>query len=195
MPYSLNVFTFLLLYDRILSGRREVKNTVKYEIKYSARKTLSICVKNSSVIVRAPFGTSNDIIEKALIANSAWIKKQIKKQMERKDRIPELTEAEILSLKKQAKSILKAKTEYFAKIMNLKYGRITITSAKIRFGSCSSQKNICYSYRLMLYPEKAIDYVVVHELAHTKEMNHSKAFYDIVASVLPDYKDRRKLLK
>ena len=79
--------------------------------------------------------------------------------------------------------------------MGVKYGRITITSAKKRFGSCSSQGNISFSYRLMLYPEAAREYVVVHELAHLKVMNHSKDFYDVVASVLPDYKNRRRLLK
>ena len=79
--------------------------------------------------------------------------------------------------------------------MGLKYGRITITSAQKRFGSCNSNGNICFSYRLMLYPESAREYVIVHELAHLKEMNHSKAFYAIIASVLPDYKHRRKLLK
>jgi len=79
--------------------------------------------------------------------------------------------------------------------MNLKYGRITITSAKTRFGSCSSKGNISYSYKLMLYPEAAREYVVVHELAHLVEMNHSKRFYSLVERYLPDYKERRKLLK
>ena len=79
--------------------------------------------------------------------------------------------------------------------MNLQYGRITITSAKTRFGSCSSKGNISYSYRLMLYPEEAREYVVVHELAHLLEMNHSKRFYAVVEKYLPDYKLRRRLLK
>ena len=79
--------------------------------------------------------------------------------------------------------------------MGIKYGRITIASAKTRFGSCSSKGNISYSYRLMMYPEEAIDYVVVHELAHRIEMNHSPRFYAIVERILPDYKKRRKLLK
>ena len=79
--------------------------------------------------------------------------------------------------------------------MGLKYGRIAITSAKTRFGSCSSKGNLSFSYLLMLYPDSAIDYVVVHELAHLKEMNHSPRFYKIIEEVLPDYKERKKLLK
>ena len=79
--------------------------------------------------------------------------------------------------------------------MNLKYGRITITSAKTRFGSCSSKGNISFSYRLMLYPRELVDYVIVHELAHLSEMNHSDRFYKIIESVLPDYRERVKRLK
>ena len=106
-----------------------------------------------------------------------------------------LTEDDIKDLKKKAKVYLKEKTDYYAEIMGLKYGRITITSAQKRFGSCSSDGNISYSYRLMLYPEAAREYVVVHELAHLKEMNHSSKFYAIIARVLPDYKIRKRLLK
>ena len=79
--------------------------------------------------------------------------------------------------------------------MGLKYGRVKITSAQKRYGSCNSEGNICYSYRLMMYPPEVRDYGVVHELAHLKEMNHSKRFYDVVASVMPDYKRRRRYLK
>ena len=96
---------------------------------------------------------------------------------------------------RDAKKYLTNKTEYFANIMGIKCGRITITSAKTRFGSCSSKGNISYSYRLMLYPEAAREYVVVHELSHVCEMNHSKRFYAIIERYLPDYKERKKLLK
>ena len=79
--------------------------------------------------------------------------------------------------------------------MGLKYNSVRINGAKTRFGSCSAKKNISYSYRLMAYPEEAIDYVVVHELAHLVEMNHSPRFYNVIARVLPDYKARKRLLK
>ena len=106
-----------------------------------------------------------------------------------------MTDDDVKRLKKNAKVYFNDKTEYYSKLMGLKYGRITITSAQKRFGSCSSEGNICFSYRLMLYPEEAREYVIVHELAHLKEMNHSARFYKIVESVLPDYKLRRKMLK
>ncbi len=166
-----------------------------YEIKYSKRRTLAISVKDGKVIVRSPIGLSKDRIEKAVASHLSWIEKKQKEQIEKAEKVPVLSDEEIKALRKKARQVLNSKTEYYSKIMNLKYGRITITGAKTRFGSCSSKGNISYSYRLMLYPEEAIDYVVVHELAHLKEMNHSARFYSVIEGVLPDYKKRKKLLK
>ncbi len=166
-----------------------------YEIKRSNRRTVSLSVKGGKLIVRAPYGTSADRLSAIVSEHIGWIEKQIAKQSVPRLKDRELTDEQIKLLKKQARAILNARTEHYSKIMSIKYGRISITSARTRFGSCNSKGNISYSYLLMLYPDEAIDYVVVHELSHIKEMNHSRAFYSIVESVLPDYKERRKLLK
>ena len=168
---------------------------MEYEIIYSKRKTLAVSIINGRVTVRSPFGLSSVRITEFLEKHKKWIEKHLEKSREIKDPIEEMSKSEIDLLREKARNILANKTEKFSKIMGLKYGRITITGAKTRFGSCSSRGNISYSYKLMLYPERAIDYVVVHELAHLKEMNHSKRFYALVESVLPDYKERIKLLK
>lgn len=168
---------------------------MEYRIAYSDRRTISICVKDSSVTIRAPQGTSEMKIQKVVNEHIQWIEKQLERQKMKRLKDVALTDLQIAELKKNAKLVLKQKTEYYSKIMGIKYGRITITSAKTRFGSCSSKGNISYSWRLMLYPEAAVDYVVVHELAHIRQMNHSAAFYKIVESVFPDYKARRQLLK
>jgi predicted metal-dependent hydrolase len=168
---------------------------MEYKVIYSDRKTISITVKDEKVIVKSPFGATKSQIDDIVTSHIGWIEKHIKIQSERKNQQGELTEEKIKILRKRAKEILPIKTEYYSNIMGLKYGRITITGAKTRFGSCSSRGNISFSYLLMQYPDEAIDYVVVHELAHLKEMNHSQNFYKIVESVLPDYKERRKLLK
>lgn len=165
------------------------------EIIYSNRKTISITVKEGRVIVRAPRGISQARIDSFINKNLAWIEKRIEITKNHHDPIASMTDAQIKRLRELARTYLTAKTEEYSKIMGLKFGRITITGAKTRFGSCSSKGNISYSYRLMLYPEAAIDYVVVHELAHLVEMNHSRRFYAIVEKVLPDYKERVKLLK
>ena len=166
-----------------------------YKIIYSNRKTISLCVKNGELVVRAPYGVLKSDIDKIVDSHIDWVEKHVKKQEETEDRFNSLTDENIKYLRKKAKKMLPEKVAYYANIMGLKYGRITITGAKTRFGSCSSKGNISFSYLLMQYPEEAIDYVVVHELAHILEMNHSARFYKIVESVLPDYKERRKLLK
>ena len=168
---------------------------MEYKVVYSQRKTMSISVADGEVTVKAPLKTDIETIHKAIEKHSRWINKNIELQKKKMSMFDNLTPTDIRDIKRQAKVYLTEKAEHFAKIMNLKYGRITITSAQKRFGSCSAKGNLSFSYRLMLYPEPAREYVVVHELAHLVQMNHSPEFYRIVASVLPDYKYRRRLLR
>ena len=98
-------------------------------------------------------------------------------------------------LKARAAEELIPLTERYAAQMGLSPRRVRITSAKSRFGSCGRDGNICYSWRLMLYPAAAREYVVVHELCHMRHFDHSRAFYALLGSVLPDYRARRALLK
>ncbi len=168
---------------------------MKYNIVYSDRKSVSISVKGSAITVRAPRHISKARIDALVLEHKSWIEKQLYKQSIPRIKDKPLSEEEVKKLRRLARQVLSAKAEHFAEIMDLKYSRIAITGAKTRFGSCSSKGNICFSYLLMLYPEQAIDYVVVHELAHLRELNHSAAFYRIVSAVLPDYKSRAALLK
>ncbi len=94
-----------------------------------------------------------------------------------------------------AKRELNKKVIQFSKQLNLLPSTVKINSSRTRWGSCSSKGSINFSWRLMLADDALIDYVVVHELAHLKELNHSKKFWAIVESVLPDYKERKKGLK
>ena len=168
---------------------------MEYEVVYSGRRTISLCIKEGRLVVRAPYRTIRERIESVIASHEKWINKHIERQVERNKKYEDLTDEKIALLRKEAKRVLPLKVAYYANIMGLKYGRITITGAKTRFGSCSSKGNISFSYRLMLYPDAAVDYVVVHELAHLIEMNHSPRFYKIIENLLPDYKERKKLLK
>ena len=168
---------------------------MEYEIIRSERKTVAISIKNGKVILRAPKRLKDKDAEKIIKEHESWINKKLLEHQKREEKKVQLSESEIACLKREARAYFQAKTDMYSKIMNLKYGRITITSAKTRFGSCSSKGNISFSYRLMLYPEAAREYVVVHELAHLVQMNHSKKFYAIVERYMPDYKDRKKQLK
>lgn len=106
--------------------------------------------------------------------------------------LPEKDRARYIAV---ARDIFTKKAAYYARIMNVAYGRISIREQKTRWGSCSSKGNLNFNWRLIFAPEEVLDYVVVHELAHRREMNHSKAFYAIVESVLPDYRSPRRWLR
>ncbi len=168
---------------------------MNYEIIRTDRKTVAISIKNGRVILRAPKRLKDNDAEKIIKEHEKWINKKLLEHQKREAEKVELSEAEISEIKCEARKYFFEKTELFAKIMNLKYGRISITNARTRFGSCSSKGNISFSYRLMRYPQEAREYVIVHELAHLLEMNHSKRFYSIVERFMPDYKERRKKLK
>lgn len=169
---------------------------MNYEIIRSKRETTAIEVtRDGRVIVRAPMWAKRDEIERFVQSNAAWIEKAAAKQEARRANHPEPTEEEREALIARAREVLPRRTAYYAKVMGLVPTGITITGAKTRFGSCSSKNRISYSWRLMQYPAAAIDYVVVHELAHIVHKNHSKDFYKLVEHYLPDYKERIKLLK
>lgn len=167
-----------------------------YTVIYSKRKTLSLSIKlDLTVLVKAPHTLTDAEIEKFVQSHALWIENARKRQASRNEREASLTEKRIHELRALAEADLPRRVEYFAAKMGVQPTSMKITSAKTRFGSCSGTNSICFSWRLMQYPAEAIDYVVVHELAHIKVKNHSPAFYAVVASVLPDYKQREKLLK
>lgn len=168
---------------------------MKYEVIYSQRRSVSIKIKDGQVIVRAPIGLKDDALRSIIDKHKDWIDKTLAKEIVAQKKEEALSDEDINKLKKEARIYFCEKARLYANVMGVNYNRITITSAKTRFGSCSSAKNISFSYRLMLYPESAREYVIVHELAHLKEMNHSKRFYAIVEKYMPDYRERRKILK
>ena len=168
---------------------------MEFKLIRSKRKTIELSIdKDFSPLVKVPLKMSIADIEKIVAKHEKWIEKQITKKREHAEKFC-LSENEISVLKEKALPYLTERTEYFANIMGVKPTGIKITSAKKRFGSCSGKNSICYSWRLMQYPPEAIDYVVVHELAHIVHKNHGKEFYSLIEKILPDYKKREKILK
>lgn len=169
---------------------------LEYTVIYSIRRTISLSFdKNGTLTVRAPKGTKKKRIEQILEEHQGWIEKHRDRARKKAESEASLTNERIRELKDAAKKYLIPMTDYYARLLGVSYGRVTITSARTRFGSCSSEGNISYSYRLMRFPPAAQEYVVVHELCHRIHMNHSAAFYKKIESVLPDYKKRKSLLK
>lgn len=166
----------------------------EYKIIRSARRTVSIQVDTDcNITVRVPYSISENEIERFVFDKKEWLEKAVIKQMERNKSKKEYTDEDLKLLRKKAKEVLPEKVKYYSKIMGVSPKSIKINSAKKRYGSCSGENNINFSLYLMDKDERFIDYVVVHELAHIRHHNHSKAFYSFIESVLPDYKERKKL--
>ena len=163
----------------------------------SDRRSLSLEItRDLEVLVRVPRQTSKARIEAFVEKNRAWLETHMAEARERAERRPpEPTEAEREALVKKALELLPRRVAHYSRVMGLTPTGITVTGAEKRFGSCSGKNRLCFSWRLMLYPPEAIDYVVVHELAHIRHKDHSKAFYALVASVLPDYRHRENILQ
>ena len=167
----------------------------------SNRKTIAIQINpDATVTVRAPRYASMKDIEKILQDKESWIVKHQKQMQEQKalfeaEDISYLTKEEIEELADKALKYIPSRVAYFAKLMGVNYGRITIRNQITRWGSCSSKGNLNFNCLLLLMPEEVIDYVVVHELCHRKEMNHSKGFWYEVEKVIPDYKKSVQWLK
>lgn len=167
-----------------------------YTVVRSGRKTLGLQVcRDGKVIVRAPLTAGDDYIIKAVEKHREWIVRNIAKQKKSAAAHPEPDEQEILRLRQAAKEILPQRVRYFSQLTGLYPTSVKITAAKSRFGSCSVKNGICFSLYLMQYPPEAIDYVVLHELAHIKHHNHSAAFYLLIEKYMPDYKRRRAMLR
>lgn len=111
------------------------------------------------------------------------------------DPISKLTKDDAAFLRDTAKRVLSKKVEYYSRLMGLYPERMRISSARKRFGSCSSKGTVSFSLYLMLYPESAVDLVVIHELCHLKYMDHSKDFYALLGKYAPDHKEKKKLLR
>ena len=169
---------------------------IAYELIRSNRRTISVEVDSSgSVLVRAPRLMPKWRIEAFVRERQDWIERAKNRQAKRQEKLPGIREEDKPLYVKQAKAILPAKIDYYAKRMGVRPTGLTVTSARTRFGSCSGKDRLSFAWRLMAYPEAAIDYVVVHELAHIRYKDHSRAFYAFVEGVLPDYRDRIRLLK
>ena len=159
------------------------------------RKTVGIRVTDEGeIIVRAPWHTPMAEIRRILEEKRDWIAKTLEKVRAR-EQTPKLSEAEIKALAKQAKKVIPPRVKTWAEQVGVSYGRIAIRCQKTLWGSCSSRGNLNFNCLLMLCPEDVLDYVIVHELCHRKELNHSPRFWAEVARLIPDYKTPLKWLK
>ncbi|MCD8109934.1 MAG: M48 family metallopeptidase [Clostridiales bacterium] len=163
---------------------------MNYRVMKSNRKTMAIQVRDDGVIVRAPYYVPDTEINRFIREHETWIRKKLAELEEDKKQIQKtepLSMDEIRALADQALKVIPERVRYYAPLIGVTYGRITIRNQRTRWGSCSAKGNLNFNCLLMLAPPEVVDSVVVHELCHRKEMNHSKAFYEEVLRVFPDY--------
>ena len=169
----------------------------KYELIRSNRKTIALQIKGDGrIIVRAPLRMAAKDIQRFVDSKATWIEKHLAIIKQRQQPVASaFTLEQQHQLADAAKQDIPQRVVRFAALVGVTYGRIAIRAQKSRWGSCSGKGNINFNCLLMLCPEDVRDYVVVHELCHLTHMNHSKAFWSMVESILPEYRTYRQWLK
>lgn len=173
---------------------RDLEYTLRVSNKAKrARITIN---RNGEVILTKPKRVSLELALRFLISKSDWVFKSLERFKNLPSRLDtKNTKKEYLENKNKALALAKSRIEYFNNIYNFKWSKITIKNQKTRWGSCSRRGNLNFNYKIALLPSHICDYIIVHELCHLKEFNHSQRFWDLVAIAIPDYLKIRKELK
>ena len=165
---------------------------ISYKLIRSDRRSIGIQITAEGVVVRAPKRMSDAEIDRFVQSKRDWIETHLAKVPPVQ---PKFSGEEIHRLADEALKRIPERVRHFAPLVGVTYGGITIRNQHTRWGSCSSKGNLNFNCLLMLTPDHVIDYVVVHELCHRLEMNHSARFWSQVERVLPDYRESLQWLK
>ena len=174
---------------------------IPYSVRVSGRaRRMRIAVYcDSTVVVTLPLGLNFSLVEKFIAAKLPWIAKSLEYFSARggfKNRaIVKSGRRDYAQHRQQALELAKAKVEEWNKIYGFDYSRINIKNQKTRWGSCGKKGNLNFNYKIVHLPEKLVDYLIVHELCHLKEFNHSKNFWNLVTQTMPEYKKLRTELR
>lgn len=178
----------------ILSNKK-----VSYTLRRNRRaKSVRLSVgAGGALTVTIPYGIALWRAEKFLQEKADWVMRSIEAMEKRRaDSIfSHRSKREYYKLKERARALAKNKVEYFSSLYGIRPGAIAIRNQKTRWGSCSKRGNLNFNYKIALLPGHLADYIVVHELCHIVEFNHSKRFWQLVAKAIPDYKARRREIK
>ena len=167
----------------------------EYRIIRSKRKTISIQISaDGNVLVRCPARMSVQAVDAFVQEKAHWIRRHLEKKAAQPKAEP-FTDAQLQALAAQTKAQLQDRLPCLVRSIGVTYGRVTVRAQRTRWGSCSSKGNLNFNCLLALVPTEVFDYVMVHELCHLKEMNHSAKFWAEVEKQLPNYKTCRKWLK
>lgn len=175
-----------------------MEKKILYKLKRSKRaKRMRLAVYcDGSIVITSPFGIQQSLIEKFLTEKKQWIidKLKIFKTNQNKS-IPVFSQKNYLENKDKALVLIKEKLEKFNAVYGFTFNKIFIKNQKTKWGSCSSRKNLNFNYKILFLSQEQQDYIIVHELCHLKEMNHSKKFWALVEKAIPEYTKIKKSLR
>ena len=169
------------------------------EVRRSKRKSAAIKITaDMQIVVFVPLYVSDNEIERMVISKSKWIDEhmlKVQSTIDERSKLEKITFEKIKELADQAVEYIPKRVKYYAEKENFVYNKITIKNLVSRWGSCSTKGNLNFNCLLMLTPDYVIDYIVVHELCHLREMNHSEKFWAEVEKIMPDYQRAELWLK
>ena len=174
---------------------------IPYRIIRSGRRTLCLEVTaEGAVLVRVPYRATNAEIQRFVTSRQDWIlrsRERIRERRQAEDAfaVPPIPPADVRALAARALREIPPRTARYAELLHVTYSRITIRNQTSLWGSCNARGSLSFNCLLMLMDQRIIDYVIVHELCHRLEMNHSARFWAEVERILPDYRERRRWLK
>jgi predicted metal-dependent hydrolase len=174
------------------------KRKVSYTLKVSQRaKRLRLSVYcDGAFVVTAPQNVTSGLIEQFIIRKSQWVLDKLDYfKSFSKTFFVKNTKADYIKYKIQAKQLAEQKVTQFNKIYRFDFNTINIKNQKTRWGSCSRKGNLNFNYKIAFLPEKLADYIIVHEICHLGQFNHSQKFWNLVAKTIPDYREIRNELR
>lgn len=175
-----------------------MEKKISYKLKRSKRaKRMRLAVYcDGSVVITSPFGIQQSLIEKFLTDKKQWVwdKIQFFKSVDSKA-IRIFSHKDYLENKDKALALVGERVRFYNKVYGFSFNKIFIKNQKTRWGSCSCKQNLNLNYKIVFLPQKHQDYIIVHEMCHLKEFNHSRKFWALVEKVLPNYLDIKKELR
>jgi predicted metal-dependent hydrolase len=183
-----------MIKKQIKLADQEIVYTLKTSLRAKQLRLSIYC--DGSLAVTRPRVFNADLIDQFLRAKMSWILKKLEQfKTTPVSPLNSLNRRDYLNNRAKFRLLLIERLEYFNNFYNFEYGKITIRNQKTRWGSCSRQGNLNFNFRLFYLAAPVRDYVIVHELCHLKEFNHSESFWGLVAQTMPDFKSLRNKLK
>lgn len=180
----------------VLINNRKINYCVRRSKK--ARNLRINVYLDGNVVATLPYRLEEFLIDNFVLEKSNWILEKlgkIKNERSEKKLLTRFSRKEYKENKKRALDFVMKRIKYFAEIYGFDFGKISIRNQRTRWGSCSKKGNLSFNYKLVFLPEKLADYIVVHEICHIGEFNHSKRFWNLVAKTFPDWKEAEKSLR